>query len=103
MTQPRTLMGLMLVCTAFGMADPAAAIATTGGAISPVGGGDACNVTASVPLNTLQDDFRLSRDIGCAGPSSSAQLRGSAATASVGLRAASSSNGLGSSQVAAQV
>ena len=97
MTQPRTLMRLMLVCSAFGVAHPAAATATSGGSISLDGGTGACNVTASVPLNTQQDNFLLSRATGCAGTSSSAQLRGSAATASVGLRAASSGNGQGSS------
>jgi hypothetical protein len=103
MNQPRTLMSLVLVCSALSVAHSAAATATSGGSISLVGGAGACNVAASVPLNTPQDNFGLSRATGCAGTSSSAQLRASAATASVGLRAASSGNGLGSSQVSAQV
>ncbi len=103
MTPPRALKFLILACSALGVAHPAAATATAGGSVSLVGGAGACNVAASVPLNTLQDNFLLSRATACAGTVSSAQIRGSAATASVGLRAASSGNGQGSSQVSAQV
>ena len=103
MTHPRTLMGIILVGSAIGVAGPAAATASIGGVVSLVGGSGLCNVSALVPLDTLQDSFLLSRATGCAGTLSDAQLRSSAATASVGMRAASSGNGLGSSQVAAQV
>jgi hypothetical protein len=91
------------VTCALTFSGPAAATATLGGVVSLVGGAGGCNISASVPLNTLQDNFLLSRATGCAGTTSAAQLRGSAATASVGMRASSSGNGLGSSQVAAQV
>ena len=103
MSTPRTLMGPILVCSALGAGGPAAAVAIMGGSVALGGGNGACNVNATVPLTTPQDNFLLSRATGCAGTNSSAQLRGNAATASVGLRAASSGNGLGSSQVAAQV
>ena len=98
-----TLKGLLLGCSALALAGPAAATANMGGVVSLIGGSGLCNVSALVPLNTPQDNFVLSRNTGCAGTSADAQLRASAATASVGLRAASSGNGLGSSQVAAQV
>ena len=103
MTTRSTLIGPFLVCSALTWAGPAAATATIGGVVSLVGGLGTCNVGALVPLDTAQDNFLLSRATGCVGTSSDAQLRGSAATASVGMRAASSGNGLGSSQVAAQV
>ena len=103
MSTRSTRIGPLLVCSALTLAGPAAATATMGGVISLIGGSGICNVSALVPLDTAQDNFLLSRATGCVGTSSDAQLRGSAATASVGMRAASSGNGLGSSQVAAQV
>lgn len=103
MTTHRSLITALIFGSAFVCAGPAAATASIGGVMSLVGGAGGCNVSALVPLDTLQDNFVLSRATGCAGTSSDAQIRGSAATASVGLRAASSGNGLGSSQVAAQV
>ena len=103
MTTPSTRIGPLLVCSALTLAGPAAATATIGGVISLIGGSGICNVGALVPLDTAQDNFLLSRATGCVGTSSDAQLRGSAATASVGMRAASSGSFLGSSQVAAQV
>lgn len=103
MPRRRALAGLILVCSTLTLAGPAAATASIGGAISLVGGAGLCNVSALVPQDTVQDNFLLSRTTACAGTNSEAQLRGSAATGSIGLRAASSGNGLGSSQVAAQV
>ena len=103
MSTPRAFAGLVLVCSALGSAGPAAASANIGGVVSLVGGAGLCNVSASVPQSTAQDSFMLGRSTGCAGTAADAQIRGSAATASVGLRAASSGDGLGSSQVAAQV
>ena len=103
MTTRSTRIGPLLVCSALTLAGPAAATATIGGVISLIGGSGICNVGALVPLDTAQDNFLLSRATGCVGTSSDAQLRGSAATASVGMRAASSGSFLGSSQVAAQV
>ncbi|MEO6032130.1 MAG: PEP-CTERM sorting domain-containing protein [Burkholderiaceae bacterium] len=83
--------------------NPAAATARTGGVIYLVGDSGNCNVSASVPLNTVQDVFALSRSTGCAGTASSVDLRADAATGSIGLRGTSAGNGLGSSQAAAQV
>ena len=90
-------------CLALLYSSPAAATARMGGAISLVGGLGSCNVTALVPLDTAQDVFALSRNTGCAGTSSSVDLRADAASGSVGLRGTSAGNGLGSSQAAAQV
>lgn len=103
MTTRSNRIGPLLVCSALTWVGPAAATATIGGVVSLVGGSGTCNVNAWVPQDTAQDNFLLSRATGCVGTSSDAQLRGSAATASVGMRAASSGNGLGSGQVAAQV
>ncbi len=68
-----------------------------------VAGSGACNFSKLIPLDTQQDTFILSGATGCLGGSSSVDLHGEAATGSVGLRATSSGNGLGSSQAAAQV
>jgi hypothetical protein len=103
MTTLSIRIGPLLVCSALTLAGPATATATIGGVVSLVGGSGSCNVSALVPLDTAQDNFLLSRATGCVGTSADVQLRGSAATASVGVRAASSGNGLGNSQVAAQV
>lgn len=81
----------------------ASATATLGGVVSLVGGSGACNFSKLIPLNTQQDTFMLSGATGCLGSSSSVDLQGDAATGTVGLRATSSGNGLGSSQAAAQV
>ncbi len=81
----------------------ASATAYLGGVVSMVGGSGTCNYSKLVPLDTLQDTFVLSGATGCGGGSSSIDLHGEAATGTVGLRATSSGNGLGSSQAAAQV
>lgn len=100
---PRTWIRLLVVCAAGSVAGQAAATAAIGGALSLIGGNGACNVSALVPQDTQQDSFALSRSTACAGTRSDAQIRGSAATASVGMRASSQGNGQGSSQVATQV
>lgn len=79
------------------------ATANLGGVVSVLAGNGVCNASALVPGNTLQDSFQLDRSTTCAGGSASAEVRGSAATSSVGLRVASSGNGLGSSSAATQV
>ena len=73
MTPNRALKLWIVVCPALAAAGPAAATASIGGSVS---------------LDTLQDNFLPSRATGCAGTASDAQIRASAATASVGLRAA---------------
>lgn len=103
MTARRSPIAALVVGSALTWVGPAAATASIGGVMSLVGGAGGCNVIAMVPLDTLQDNFVLSRATGCAGTRSDAQICGSAVTASVGMRAASSGNGQGSSQVAAQV
>lgn len=82
---------------------PAGATATLGGTVSVNAGSGTCFDSGQVPGNTLQDSFHLLRTTACSGGSASAELRGSAATASIGLLATSSGNGQGSSQAAAQV
>jgi hypothetical protein len=81
----------------------ASAAATLGGVVSMVAGSGTCNYSKLVPLDTPQDTFVLSGATGCSGGSSSVDLHGDAATGTVGLRATSSGNGLGSSQASAQV
>ena len=101
-TRPLSVL-LGIGCAMLLSSSPASATARTGGVISLVGGSGSCNVNELVPLDSLQDTFALSRTTGCSGTSASADLRADAATGSIGMRAASSGNGLGSSQVAAQV
>lgn len=99
----RTLFGFTLVTVAVLVGNQAHATATLGGVVSLVGGSGACNFSQLVPLNTQQDTFVLNGATGCLGTSSSVDLHGEAATGTIGLRATSSGNGLGSSQAAAQV
>jgi len=103
MTARYLLVALSLGCAALGASGGAKASANLGGVVSVLAGNGVCNASALVPGNTLQDSFQLDRSTACAGGSASAEVRGSAATGSVGLRAASSGNGLGSSSAAAQV
>lgn len=97
------LVALSLGCAALGASVDAVATANLGGVVSVLAGNGVCNASALVPGNTLQDSFQLDRSTACTGGSASAQVRGSAATGSVGLRVTSSGNGLGSSNAAAQV
>jgi hypothetical protein len=99
----RTLFGFTLVTVAVLGGNQAHATATLGGVVSLVGGSGTCNFSQLVPLSTQQDTFVLSGATGCLGTSSSVDLHGEAATGTIGLRATSSGNGLGSSQAAAQV
>lgn len=94
---------LTLGCVSMGVTGVAEATANLGGVVSLVGGSGNCNVSALVSGNTPQDSFHLDRSTACIGSSASAEVRGSAATGSVGLRATSSGNGFGSSEAAAQV
>lgn len=94
---------LSLGCAGMGVSGDALATANLGGVVSVLAGNGTCNANALVPGDTLQDSFQLDRSTACAGGSASAQVRGSAATGSVGVRATSSGNGLGSSNAAAQV
>ncbi|MBL0165842.1 MAG: PEP-CTERM sorting domain-containing protein [Propionivibrio sp.] len=94
---------LTLGCAAIGVTGGAEAKANIGGVVSLIGGSGNCNVSALVSGNTPQDNFHLDRSTACNGSSASAEVRGSAATGSVGLRASSSGNGFGSSMAAAQV
>ena len=88
MTPNRVLKLWIVACSALAAAGPAAATASIGGSVSLVGGAGECNVSASVPLDTPQDNFLLSSATGCAGTAADAQICLSAATAPVGLRAA---------------
>ncbi len=99
----RTLFGFTLATIATFVGNQANATATLGGVVSLVGGSGTCNYSQLVPLNTQQDTFVLSGANGCLGGMASVDLHGEAATGKVGLRAASSGNGLGSFQAAAQV
>ncbi len=81
----------------------AGATAFIGGPISAIAGSGLCNDSHSVPTNTQQDSFTLSAATACAGGAASGAIRGDAATASVGIKASSSGNGIGSSQVAGQI
>jgi hypothetical protein len=81
----------------------ASATAMLGGVVSMVAGSGTCHYNKLVPLDTRQDTFALSGATSCSGGSTSVDLHGEAATGTVGLRATSSGNGLGSSQAAAQV
>lgn len=103
MNTSHLFVALSLGCAALGVSGEARATASLGGVVSVLAGNGVCNASALVPGNTLQDSFLLDRSTACAGGSASAQVRGSAATGSVGLRATSSGNGLGSSNAAAQV
>jgi PEP-CTERM putative exosortase interaction domain len=90
--------GMSILC-----ANDAVATATLGGVVSVVAGSGTCNNSKQVPLSTAQDSFLLSGATACSGGSASVDLRGDAATGSVGLRASSAGNGFGSSQAGAQV
>ncbi|MGV8991772.1 MAG: PEP-CTERM sorting domain-containing protein [Thiobacillus sp.] len=99
----RKVFGFTLSTVAVFVGNQAHATATLGGVVSLVGGSGTCNYSQLVPLNTQQDTFLLSGANGCLGGSSSVDLHGEAATGTIGLRATSSGNGLGSFQAAAQV
>jgi hypothetical protein len=81
----------------------AMATASIGGVISVVASSGVCGDSALVPGNTAQDTFLLSGNAACNGEFALVDLRGDAASASVGLLASASGNGFGSSQAAAQV
>ena len=75
---------------------PVASAATIGGVASSVVGSspfnvDGCQSIKSVPLDTVQDSFSLGSSIACRGESASVNLRGNAATASIGLQALANS------------
>lgn len=99
----RTFLRFTLATVAVLVGNQADATATLGGVASLVGSSGTCNFNKLIPLNTQQDTFVLSGATGCLGTSSSVDLHGEAATGTIGLRATSSGNGLGSSQAAAQV
>lgn len=99
----RVLIGLVVTGLALACSGRAEATASIGGTATTVAGGGACNNSKLVPGNTVQNSFYLSAATGCAGGTADAELRGDAATGSVGLRVSSLGNGLGSSEAAAQV
>jgi len=103
MRTPHLLVALSLGCGILGASPDALATANLGGVVSVLAGNGVCNASALVPGNTLQDSFQLDRSTACLGGLASAQVRGNAATGSVGLRVTSLGNGLGSSNAAAQV
>lgn len=90
-------------CCAMMLAGHAAAAATLGGTVSMGAGLGLCRDDRLVPLDTAQDSFALSGAASCGGGSVSADVKGDAATASIGLRASAVGNGSGSSQTAASV
>jgi hypothetical protein len=98
-----SFLSLTVACLSTLLASEAAATANLGGTVSVLAGSGVCNDNKLVLQNTLQDTFLLSGNTACSGGSASADLRGEAATGSVGLRASSAGNGYGSSQAAAQV
>ena len=99
----RTLSLLAVTGVSILTVNDASATAYLGGVVSVLAGSGVCNNNQLVPLNTLQDSFLLSGATACSGGSASVDLRGEAATGSVGLRASSAGNGYGSSQAGAQV
>ena len=105
MNTSNTLRSLAMACVAVLASTEAAATARLGGTISLQGGYlGSCNVRSLVPTDTAQDSFALAAaTLPCLGDSSSVQIRGEAATASIGLRAVSIGDGLGSSKAAAGV
>lgn len=103
MKSRRYLSSLAVACLATLVVSEAAATASLGGVVSVLAGSGSCNDSKLVPGSTLQDTFALSGATACSGGSASADLHAEAATATIGLRASSAGNGLGSSQAAAQV
>ena len=104
MNSNQSLVGfLVAVCLASLVGGEAEAAATIGGVTSVLAGNGSCNDSHLVPGSTSQDTFALSSATACSGGSASADIRGDAATASIGLRATSSGNGFGSSRADAQV
>ncbi|WP_150123853.1 PEP-CTERM sorting domain-containing protein [Methyloversatilis sp. RAC08] len=85
------------------MAGNAAAVATTGGAVSMNSGQGSCSDSRIIPQSTAQDVFVLGGATACAGGSASADIKGDAASASIGLKASASGSAGGSSQTAASV
>ena len=105
MNTSNTFKSLALACVAVLASTEAAATARIGGTIHLQGGYlGSCNVIRSVLADTAQNSFALAAATRpCLGDSSSVQMYGEAATGSIGLRAASAGNGLGSSKAAAGV
>ena len=96
---------IALACVAVLASTEVSATARIGGTVHLQGGYlGSCNVIRSVPTNTAQDSFALAAaTLPCLGDASSVQMHGEAATGSIGLRAMSAGNGLGSSKAAALV
>jgi hypothetical protein len=103
MKSARNLLSVGGACCVMLLSGQAAALATLGGAVSVGSGQGACRDDRSVPQNTSQDFFALGGATACAGGSASADVKGDAASASIGLKTSASGNGAGSSQTAASV
>ena len=103
MTARYLLAALSLGSATLGASGVAMAPANLGGVVSVHANSGVCNASALIPGNTLQDSFQLDRSTACAGGSASANIRASAASGSVGVRATSLGNGLSSSSATAVV
>jgi hypothetical protein len=99
----RHLPVLAIACLATVYCNEAGATATIGGVVGALANTGACNQSVSVPTDTFQDSFVLHTAAACGGGSASADLRGDAGTASIGIRGTSSGNGFGSSQASGAV
>jgi hypothetical protein len=85
---PARIVSALTVALLGGLASSAAlATALIGGTVSVLSGTGVCHDSKQVSGNTAQDTFALSAATACSGGSASGDLRGDAATASVGLRA----------------
>ena len=99
----RYLSVLAIACLAIPFGHQAGATAMIGAVIGASAGTGTCRDIKSVPGDTLQDSLALHVAASCSGGSASLDMHADAATPSIGLRATSSGNGIGSSLAGGQV
>ena len=94
--------GVVLACLASLCAE-VQATPLLGGSVSTAADTGRCRDDKQIPQTTQQDTFTLSGATACGGQSASVDLKGDAASASVGLKASASGDGNGSASAAAMV
>ena len=101
MTTPKRTFNVALVLVALVIGGEAHATAFIGGVISTTfaEGLGSCNKSKLIPLDTRQDTFSLSLAATCTTSAASGDLRGDAATGSVGMRLSTSNLALAAAEV----
>jgi hypothetical protein len=94
MTPTRLALSFPLAACLLCAAGAASATAQIGGVVSMGSTDPACSgLNKQVPMTTLQDAFDLAGTMTCDGTSSTVAVHGDAATASIGIQAATAGNG----------